>query len=423
MANDPFESGKEPQDLSSLVLRLSMARGLDEITALVRRGVRRLLGADGATFVLREGNQCHYVDEDAISPLWKGRRFPMGICISGWSMQHGRPAVIPDIYKDSRIPADVYRLTFVRSMVMVPVGRNDAPAAIGAYWSRLRKISDQDVALVTAIADAASVALLNVSLYGQLTAKAAEATAKAKEAERANAAKSLFLAAASHNLRQPFQAMRLYQEVLAMQLADPMAKATMTKLDQAMKAGEGLLADLLNMSVLDAGIVTPHTEDFAIDDLLMVVANEFAGRADAAGLRLRCVPSSAVVRSDPLLLRRILGNLLDNAVRFTKHGHILLGARRRGEAIRIEVWDTGIGIPEDKHEAIFDEFFQIGNDGRTAQNGLGLGLSIVAKTCRLLGHRVDVRSVPGKGSAFWITVPAGVEVADEAEDCLALRAV
>ena len=147
-----------------VVRRLSGARSLDDIMAVVTEGVRRLLHADGAAFVLREGDRCHYVEEDAISPLWKGKRFPLGACISGWCMTNGKSVAIPDIYKDPRVPADAYRPTFVRSLAMVPVGRDKAVAALGAYWSEIREPCAEELECLHAIADAAFLAIAAVQL-------------------------------------------------------------------------------------------------------------------------------------------------------------------------------------------------------------------------------------------------------------------
>lgn len=168
-------------DLEELSLSLSMARGLDEIMAIVRGSARRLVGADGITFVLREGDQCYYADEDAIAPLWKGQRFPFESCISGWAMGHREVVVIDDIYADSRIPHAAYRPTFVRSLVMVPVRPEDPVAAIGAYWASKQPPSEASIIVLNRIANSAAVAMTNVALLNSLRAAKEEAV-RAKEA-------------------------------------------------------------------------------------------------------------------------------------------------------------------------------------------------------------------------------------------------
>lgn len=150
------------------VQRLSLARSVIEIQEIVRSAARRLTGADGAAFVLRDGSHCHYVDEDAISPLWKGQRFPIENCISGWAMMNRTPAVVPDIYADERIPHDAYRPTFVKSLAMVPIRTLDPVGAIGNYWASRHKPTEQQVELLQALADSTAVALDNVRVYEEL---------------------------------------------------------------------------------------------------------------------------------------------------------------------------------------------------------------------------------------------------------------
>ncbi|MGQ0742163.1 MAG: GAF domain-containing protein [Alphaproteobacteria bacterium] len=145
--------------LAALRERLAAARTLDTIIAEVRAAARSIASADGVTFVLRDGDNCYYVDEDAIGPLWKGQRFPMGNCISGWCMKNARTAVIEDIYADPRIPHDVYRRTFVKSLIMVPVNRRAPVAAIGAYWAERRRFSAEEVALIEGLAAAVASAM------------------------------------------------------------------------------------------------------------------------------------------------------------------------------------------------------------------------------------------------------------------------
>lgn len=171
----------EEYGLEALTLELSMARGVDEVLAVVRRRARGLIGADGVTFVLRDGGKCHYADEDAIEPLWKGQRFPLENCISGWAMLNREPVVIEDIYLDPRIPHDAYRPTFVRSLAMMPVRQDDPVAAIGAYWSEVYRPTPQQVGTLRHIANSAAVAMTNVALMASLV-DAREEAVRAKEA-------------------------------------------------------------------------------------------------------------------------------------------------------------------------------------------------------------------------------------------------
>jgi len=225
-----------------------------------------------------------------------------------------------------------------------------------------------------------------------------------EEAERANEAKSRFLAAASHDLRQPFQAMRLFRAALAPFLTDPRAEAVVSKLDEAMTAGEQLLKALLDVSTLEAGIISPKPIPVSAAELIERLGREVQPQVEARGLRMRILARPALVMTDPVLLERMLRNLLHNAVRYTDRGGILIGARRRGDHLLFQVVDTGIGIPEEEQAKVFEDFYQVGNPGRDRSRGLGLGLSVVERMARLLGHTVSVRSVPDKGSVFSVAV-------------------
>lgn len=225
----------------------------------------------------------------------------------------------------------------------------------------------------------------------------------AKErAEHANTAKSRFLAAASHDLRQPLQAQMLFHALLVQQSRDPALAAILAKLGQSLAAQQQMLNALLDISRLEAGVVEVERIDFPIGPLLDRLAHEFDLQAKTHGLNLRTVGCTAIVHSDPNLLERILRNLLDNAIKYTDDGRILLGCRRTGRSLRLQVWDTGCGIPEDQLTVIFEEFHQLGNPARDRSLGLGLGLAIVERLVKLLGCRITVRSAVGKGSVFEI---------------------
>src|SRR5581483_1242942 len=227
------------------------------------------------------------------------------------------------------------------------------------------------------------------------------------EAERANVGKSRFLAAASHDLRQPLQTMSLLQGMLEKRVRDEPTLKLVRRLDETVNTMSSMLDKLLDINQLEAGIVRPAIVDFPIKRLLDELTTEFAYHTAASGLDWRVVSSSLIVRSDPRLLEQILRNLLSNAAKYTNQGKLLLGCRRHGGNVRIEVWDTGPGIPERELQAIFEEFHQLDNPARERSKGLGLGLAIVQRLADLLGHKIDVRSRLGAGSVFTIEVPLG----------------
>lgn len=225
------------------------------------------------------------------------------------------------------------------------------------------------------------------------------------EAERANAAKTRFLAAASHDLRQPMHSIGLLVGVLGGSLREATQQHLAGKVSQAVLMMEDLFESLLDISKLDAGLSLPERESFALDAVLSRVEQAFAPQAAARGLRLRRRPCGHMVVSAPAWIERIVGNLLANALRYTGSGGVLLGCRLRGEALLLQVWDSGCGIPAEHLQLVFEEFVRLDGPDHGPAKGLGLGLSIVKRSADLLGHAVSVRSRPGRGSVFEIRLP------------------
>jgi signal transduction histidine kinase/CheY-like chemotaxis protein len=243
------------------------------------------------------------------------------------------------------------------------------------------------------------------ALNRQLSEQLLETRLRRDEAERANAAKTRFLAVASHDLRQPMHAIGLLVELLSERIVYPQVRQLVTTVRASVQTMERLFSSLLDISKLDAGAIQPNIGDFEIQDLLRLLEVEYQPLARERGLRLQIVPCRAVVRSDVLLLSRILRNLVSNALRYTERGKVLVGCRRKDRMLRICVADTGVGIPPELHDTVFDEFYQVPGHGPGRQEGLGLGLSIVKRGADLLGHAITLRSMPGRGTMFVIEVP------------------
>jgi CheY-like chemotaxis protein len=225
-------------------------------------------------------------------------------------------------------------------------------------------------------------------------------------AEEANIAKSRFLAAASHDLRQPVHALSVFVGALRARDADPEARHTLLDhIEGSVRALSGLFGGLLDISRLDAGVVGFDRIDFAIQPVIERVCRDYSSQATQKGLVLGSVPSTAVVHSDPALCERILRNLVANAVTYTDRGRVLVGCRRGHNSLRVEVWDTGCGIPAGEQQLVFQEFYQIGNPERDRTRGVGLGLAIVKRLANLLEHRLDLRSWPGQGTCFSLDLP------------------
>jgi len=246
----------------------------------------------------------------------------------------------------------------------------------------------------------------NMDLVGQLT--------RAKErAEAASVAKSKFLAAASHDLRQPMHALGLFIDSLRSEPHTPRAQRLADNVADSHQAATGLLDNLLEFSRIESGTLEPVPSVFPVQALLDALHAEFAVQASAAEIELTVRPCRAHVRSDPVLLARLAGNLVSNAIRYTDRGRVLVGCRRSAEALRIEVHDTGIGIAPERHAEIFREFYQVdgGSRRRGRSVGMGLGLAIVAGLSQALAHPVTVASRPGRGSTFTVRVPIAHPVA------------
>ena len=235
----------------------------------------------------------------------------------------------------------------------------------------------------------------------------AELAVAKDEAEKASAAKTRFLSAASHDLRQPLHAMRLLFETLRMTKDPGRKEQIFDQVGNALASMSLMLNALLDIGELESGAVKAKIADVRIDPLLESLVETVLPSADEKGIMLRYQPSSAIVRTDPVLLSRILDNFLSNAVRYTDSGKILVGCRRSGDHLRVEVWDSGRGIPDESLEEIFEDYRQIGNTSRDRSQGLGLGLGITQRLARLLGHRVSVRSWHGRGSVFMVELPMG----------------
>ncbi|HEY5896812.1 MAG TPA: ATP-binding protein, partial [Burkholderiales bacterium] len=252
-------------------------------------------------------------------------------------------------------------------------------------------------------------------LERRIEAATAELRLKKEEAEKANTSKSRFLAAASHDLRQPIHSLRLFVGALSDEVGNQgRASLLLSRIRASLEAISTMFDSLLDISKLEAGVIEKHIEDFPIQPLLHRLELMFLPVAAERNLRFKVAPSSTWVRSDFALLDRLLQNLLSNAIKYTPRGRVLLGCRRRASGVSIEVWDTGSGIaPEHQHE-VFEEFFQVDGSAQVGSKGMGLGLAIVRRISNLLQHPVRMKSRVGHGSMFAVTVPYGEPVVSPA---------
>ena len=248
----------------------------------------------------------------------------------------------------------------------------------------------------------------NLELIERLRVETEHAQAAHRAAEEANLAKSRFLAAASHDLRQPIHAQGLFLEVLARSKLSAGQYDALANARATWQASAEMLDTLLDFSRIEAGVVEPQMQSFHLQPLLNKIENELAPQADAKGIVYRSRETDAAVHSDPALVGLILRNLVSNAIRYTERGGVLVGCRARGDQLLVEVWDTGIGIEPTQHQAIFREFHQLGNAERDRRKGLGLGLAIAQGLARALGQQLSLVSKPGRGTVFRLSLPVAL---------------
>lgn len=392
--------------LVTAVQEMSLARNLDAVMRIVQSAARRLTGADGATFVLRDNGMCYYADEDAIAPLWKGQRFPMEICISGWAMLNRKPAIIEDIYQDSRIPVDAYRPTFVKSLVMVPVRSMDPIAAIGNYWAHKHIPTEEEISLLQSLADITAVNMENVYVYKELERRVNERTQELVDSlereKRINVKKTRMVSMASHELKTPLSAILSSAYLLEQQIEEDGEGKKAKHLNRIKSSVERLtcmLNDFLADDQLKQGKAETYREKFNLPVFVEDLVEEMAGTLKR-GQKVRYVHAGETeILQDRKILHHVLLNLLSNAGKYSGENQpVDLRTIASDNSVTITIRDYGIGIPYEDQQRIFSDFFRASN----ALNiqGTGLGLNIVKHYTELLGGTISFKSVPGEGTSF-----------------------
>lgn len=307
--------------------------------------------------------------------------------------------VLADPDYDQRFPA----VMGWRRMLGVPMLRDGNPAGVIVVgWADAGPISRAEEELLKTFADQATIALENARLFDEIQDKT-------RQLEIADRYKSHFLASASHDLRQPLHALNLFVTQLHSE-TDPVERERLvSRIDAAVSSMNELFESLLDMSKLEAGVLEPHFTNFPIQRVFQRIETTFAGTARHKGLRLAVVPSTVWIRSDFIQFERILMNLVSNAVRYTDQGGVVVGCRRRSGQVRVDILDSGPGIPEEQQQSIFGEYYRLAAAEPDRGGGLGLGLAIVNRLGKLLDHRVELVSRPGRGSRFSVSVPLTAE--------------
>jgi signal transduction histidine kinase len=397
--------------LLDAVTALASARDEASVCAIVRRAARELTAADGVTFVLRQGGFCYYADEDAIAPLWKGKRFPLETCISGWVMLNKQYTAIPDIYTDERIPHAAYRPTFVKSLLMMPVRRENPIAAIGAYWATHHAATPLEIGVLQSLADAAALALYNVQLDGELKTALRQERDAREAAESASRLKDEFLALLSHELRTPLHVINnwLWQLKQGKSIQPDILRKALEVIERNTALQGRLVDDLLDVSRAVAGKLSIDSRLVDLGALCVTVVENGQPAAREKSISLEIGKSDgARVWGDPDRLQQVLWNVISNAIKFSERGgRVLVHVKRNGPRASIEVIDNGPGVPRDFLPFMFDRFRQADSGMTRRQGGLGLGLTIVREIMALHGGTVSAES-PGENQGTTIRLEFAV---------------
>lgn len=395
--------------LVGVVQELSQARDTDAVVTIVRCAARDLTGADGATFVLRDGNQCYYAEENAIAPLWKGKRFPMEACISGWVMLNAKSAIIEDVYQDPRIPVAAYRPTFVKSLAMVPIRRNAPIGAIGNYWATPHVPTKEEIAVLQALADTTSVALENVELYERLQQQILALEKQQARISEQHEALEVFTRALSHDLKEPARALMSFSRVIQEEQNNPEKQQRYFQFIQNAADRMGMLIDAVfhYTQLDDPGRITK--EPCVMKDILKGVTDNLVQLIHERNTIIRC-DELPVVQANPVHMMQLLQSLITNAIRHNE-GKVTLQIQAQ-EQLRhwlFSIHDDGIGVAPEYREKIFLPFKRL-----THREGCaGLGLAVCRKIVASYGGTIWCESALGKGATFFFTLPKGEAMTGE----------
>jgi K+-sensing histidine kinase KdpD len=388
--------------LAKVVQELSLARDLEAVMQIVRKAARQLTGADGATFVLRDGDLCFYAEEDAIAPLWKGRRFPMESCISGWSMLHKEAVVIEDIYKDARISHEAYRTTFVKSLAMVPIRTVDPIGAIGNYWSEMYTPTQEQLSLLQALADITAVSLENIGVYSELEQRVKKRT---EELEYANKELESFSYSVSHDLRAPLRAINGYMTIFMEDYAAGLNEDAKKIADKVMRNSHQmglLIEDLLAFFKMGKKELSKKaiSIDLMVKDICKLLQEENKPRV--IEFEIGALPDAL---ADQVLMRQVIMNLLSNAVKYTGNKEkalIVIGSQKQDEQTVYYVKDNGAGFDMAYSVKLFGVFQRL--HSQKEFEGNGIGLAIVEKIISRHGGKIWADARQNVGATFYFSL-------------------
>lgn len=391
------------QQIVLAIQQLSLARDMETVMKIVRTVARNITGADGATFVLREGDLCYYADEDAIDPLWKGQRFNMSACISGWVMLNKQSAVIEDIYADERIPVEAYKPTFVKSLVMVPIRTIQPIGAIGNYWAKMHLPTAEEVELLQSLADVTTVTIENLQMYSELENKVKERT---HELQIANKELESFSYSVSHDLRAPLRAITGYLNIIKEDystLIDDDGKVLIESVINNAQKMNVLIDSLLQFSRMGRKELVK-----TVVPMKQIVEEIFSSIREHEGKRqIECtIENLPDIEADETLIKQVWINYISNAVKYSQYSavsKIHIGYKENNDVIEYFVKDNGVGFDMQYSSKLFGVFQRLHTHDQFA--GIGIGLSIVQRIVLKHGGKVWAESKPNEGATFYFSLP------------------
>lgn len=382
--------------LVQTVEQLSSARTLEAVTGIVSQAARHLAGAQGSTLVLREDDKCFYVDEDAISPLWKGKRFPIESCISGWCMLNAKVVVIPDIYQDDRIPKDAYRPTFVKSLCMVPIREEDPVGAIGNYWSDGYQPTPEQVKLLQILANSCATALENLELRRCLAHERDDKNQRNRDFE-------FQLHSIAHDLKSPLATVMGFAELLQMRLQPTQEKELeyASSIQRVSHRINRQIERIMSLSRLSHQPIRKRRVDLSA--MAQSIVNEIKSQTPERPTEIEIEPD-VFAAADPDLMHLALENLIANAFKYSAQKDSTFMRFGKSEQVgSYFIEDHGDGFDPSNADKIFQPFVRLHDNSRF--EGTGLGLASVRKILELHHGKIRAEGRPGIGARFIFSLP------------------
>ncbi|MFW5813781.1 MAG: ATP-binding protein, partial [Fibrobacterota bacterium] len=399
-----FRENPSVLGLVKVMQELSAVRSLDDVTEIVRHAARELVDADGATFVLKRGDRTYYADEDAIKPIFKGKEFPAKACIGGWSMLNREQVVIDDIYRDARIPYEVYRPTFIKSLIMTPVRKQDPVAAIGVYWAVYHKPTSQEIFLMQTLADATSVAMENVRLMSELEERVQKRTVELKSVVEELEG---FTYSVSHDFRAPVRAISNFAGILKrkkIELPEAREKHYLGNIISEAQRMNLMMEDMLRLFRLSTSPV--NMEEVDVSAMAREIIDHLRMTEPHRKVEVLIEPGLSVL-ADRGLMHILLQNLLSNAWKFTSGrevGRIEIGKVKDEKRQKIFIKDNGAGFEMKYAEKLFEPFQRYHSDREFG--GTGVGLAIVKRIINRHNGKIWAESEVGYGTTISFSLPS-----------------